>query len=473
MSQKLLTVPFENNDLKTKDLSYGEPQNFPIDAFPENLRNVVTEMAKLYQTPVCLSAMSSLAILSGSIGRSAYVTGAFKDKATYLNLFVVPVAKKSVGKGNIGEQLCHPINERSLQYAQMHARKQSGLRHDKAILENKKPKGKNKNEITEAELLSIYEKIDQIEAELDIDKTLTASNTTSEALAKLLADNAGEMFIFDSDGGETLAVALGAYRKGDSADMDIYLKGYSGDMIKYNRLGRSKVQVMDPVLSLLIFIQPYVLNKLTSHQEVIARGFTARMLIFDTQAKREYENRTNEEFTCKESWRCMIEDILNARLDHKTQTDIKCSDEAREVFYDFSDETVDLENNDFPDLEGEAGRWRQNAIKIAGIFALIDCSKVVTKAHAIAAVKVVKWCGYNYLNILKAGRIERNADKLKRLRDIISKEGPLYLGELNTRHNITREDINILMSVYPETVCLKKGDTGSRGRPGELVYIIQ
>ena len=230
---------------------------------------------------------------------------------------------------------------------------------------------------------------------------------------------------------------------------------------------------MDPVLSLLIFIQPYVLNKLTSHQEVIARGFTARMLIFDTQAKREYENRTNEEFTCKESWRCMIEDILNARLDHKTQTDIKCSDEAREVFYDFSDETVDLENNDFPDLEGEAGRWRQNAIKIAGIFALIDCSKVVTKAHAIAAVKVVKWCGYNYLNILKAGRIERNADKLKRLREIISKEGPLYLGELNTRHNITREDINILMSVYPETVGLKKGDTGSRGRPGELVYIIQ
>ena len=113
MSQTLLTVPFENNDLKTKDLSYGEPQNFPIDAFPENLRNVVTEMAKLYQTPVCLPAMSSLAILSGAIGRSAYVTGAFKDKVTYLNLFVVPVAKKSVGKGNIGEQLCHPINERS------------------------------------------------------------------------------------------------------------------------------------------------------------------------------------------------------------------------------------------------------------------------------------------------------------------------------------------------------------------------
>ena len=47
------------------DFSRGDPEEFPIAALPTILAAVATNLAEVYQVPVCMPAMSMLAVLSG------------------------------------------------------------------------------------------------------------------------------------------------------------------------------------------------------------------------------------------------------------------------------------------------------------------------------------------------------------------------------------------------------------------------
>jgi hypothetical protein len=130
-------------------------------------------------------------------------------------------------------------------------------------------------------------------------------------------------------------------------------------------------------------------------------------LIFDTGGRREHDDRKSLAFTRAECWGAFLKCILEDRLTAAEPREIACSLEAREVFATFHDESVDLERGPFADLAGELSRWRENAIKVAGLFAMAEGAKEVSAALAERAVAVVRWCGFNYLGLLQAGRRER------------------------------------------------------------------
>ncbi len=116
------------------DLSLGAPENFPIWALPDKLRAVVENLAARNQTPVCLPAMSALAVLSGAVGKSAVVRGGFKDMLTLLNLYVLAIAMRGSGKGNTGETLCRPMSLRSSELAEQHAKITAGKRGELGVV---------------------------------------------------------------------------------------------------------------------------------------------------------------------------------------------------------------------------------------------------------------------------------------------------------------------------------------------------
>jgi hypothetical protein len=110
---KRFTFPPPDAPNTVQDYSIGAPDQFPIDAFPPKLRGIAQELAAVYQTPVCLSAMASLAITSAAVGSSVEVEGAYKDKRTRLNLYVIAAAERGSGKGNVGETLTRVICRRA------------------------------------------------------------------------------------------------------------------------------------------------------------------------------------------------------------------------------------------------------------------------------------------------------------------------------------------------------------------------
>ena len=100
-------------------------------------------------------------------------------------------------------------------------------------------------------------------------------DVTTEKLVSIMASNNGRASIMSSEGGifDTLA---GIYTK--TVNIDVMLKGYSGDAIRVDRIGRESESIPDPSLTVLLMTQPDVMSQVMSNKTFRGRGLTARFL---------------------------------------------------------------------------------------------------------------------------------------------------------------------------------------------------
>ncbi len=90
-----------------------------------------------------------------------------------------------------------------------------------------------------------------------------------------MSDNGEKMAVMSTEGGLFGNIA-GRYS--DRANMDIYLKGYSGDPLSVDRVGRKGQSMYQPLLTVLIYAQPIVLKQIMENTEFTGRGLLARSL---------------------------------------------------------------------------------------------------------------------------------------------------------------------------------------------------
>ena len=85
---------------------------------------------------------------------------------------------------------------------------------------------------------------------------------------------------------------------------------------------------------------------------------------------------------------------------------IVSSEGGREVFRAFHNESIRLRTGKFRDIEGELGRWRENAIRLAlGQCVADDLNAAeLSEAQAMRAVELARWCVLSALGIMNAGR---------------------------------------------------------------------
>ena len=72
---------------------------------------------------------------------------------------------------------------------------------------------------------------------------------------------------------------------------------------------------MEPTISALWFVQPYILHELISNPEAIERGLTARLLIFDAKAEPEEDDGIVRHILpeMQSAWENIINRILTKR----------------------------------------------------------------------------------------------------------------------------------------------------------------
>lgn len=457
------------------DLSFGDPARFPLDAFPANVREVVANLAQVYQVPACLPAMSALAVLSGAVGKWGEVRGGYKDKSTRLNLYVVAAAARGIGKGNTS-QLVEPVGERERILQASHRSRIADSKAGLGVLREriKAATGKAaKASGTQppADLQAMHRRLEDLERETRRHVALVLDNATSEAALVTLQDNAEELFCCSAEAGSAIKVALGKYTKGDSTDFDWLLSAYSGDKVGARRMNRDAVALERPCLSLLWMVQPSVLRELLANAEAQERGLTARMLVFDSKARRQHDNGETAAFDKSAQWNALIGGILDKR-GRGELAEITCEAEARAVFTAFHGESVDYGRGAFADFDGELSRWRENAIKVAGLFALAEGLDTITPDTANNACAVVKWCSFNYLAILMAGQRERKREALEKIqRLLLENGGEITMRDLGLRHSVTREKISSIMDAFPDALrIVRKAQKGTQGgRPSEIL----
>ena len=484
MSNPLNVNPYLENDeqgnkfpLKIPNLEYGKPENFPVDNLPDLLKAVAIELSQCYRVPVCLPAMAGFGVVSGAVGKSVVVRGVFHDKGIRLNLYVIAVAERGIGKSLIGSTLCPAIMTRSKELAEEHQREMSSKKADVEVLRQQvnnliKSAGNlhNGNRLEDQEELHQRQaKLDELSQLINKDTKLWVDNITSEALAKCLQDNDETLLAYSPEAGGAIKVILGKYTDSKS-DIDLWLNGYSGDPASLDRKGSRSVQLSQPCLSILWMVQRKVMEDLIGNPEVFERGFTARCLIFDLEARKEYETGNEGRFTLSDKWNATIRKLIDDRVKSLSPNEIGCGASAVEVFRAFENERIDLERYHFPDFTGELSRARENAVKLAGIIALLSNESIIAETTATRAVEIVRWQIFNYLNLLQRGRLEKLKPDLKRIMDILSaNNGEIKIGELEKCIGFRREEIDNIARQFPKVIVVENPHRGGVGRPSVVV----
>lgn len=101
---------------------------------------------------------------------------------------------------------------------------------------------------------------------------LMASDTTPEALLRLLNENGGALGVFSAEGG--FFDQLGRYT--DSPQLDGVLQGISGDTIRVDRQGKDPIHIRYPTLNVGICTQPGRLAELGREERFRVSGLLAR-----------------------------------------------------------------------------------------------------------------------------------------------------------------------------------------------------
>lgn len=249
---------------------------FPVDTLPSKVKDYVVAVAESTQTPVDMAATSALTIMATCL-QGKYKVAAKLDWIEPLNLYALIIAEPSERKSAIVNHMSKPMRAYEREYNIAHAADVEKSRINKRILENKQKiiEGKvAKGHATDTELEQIAKELSSFKELRPL--RLFADDITPEKLTSILAERNGIASIISAEGGIFDQLAGGMYSK--AVNIDVFLKGHSGDCIRIDRIGRGSESVENPALTMLLAAQPSVIAGIMQNGTFRGRGLTARFL---------------------------------------------------------------------------------------------------------------------------------------------------------------------------------------------------
>ncbi|HMV48868.1 MAG TPA: DUF3987 domain-containing protein, partial [Blastocatellia bacterium] len=254
--------------------------DFPVDALPTWLRKFVESSAYSTQTPIDLAGMMSLAVCSAAVARNVRVK-ARQGWEEPLNIFTAIVLPPANRKSQVVTDVTRPLfdYERDLiikERERIAAEKSEYniLQQELAELERKTARAEPHDREGFREMAKA--KARELSArKLPVLPKMVVDDVTAEVLATILSEQDGRIALFSAEGGifDTLA---GRYANG-TPNIDVLLKGHSGDDLRVDRRDRSE-HIEKPALTIGLAVQPEVLRGLIEKPGFRGRGLIGRFL---------------------------------------------------------------------------------------------------------------------------------------------------------------------------------------------------
>ena len=348
---------------------------FPADALPEDLAAYVRAVAESTQTPVDMAGTALLSVLSACLQGKYRVQGK-ADWTEPLNTYALVVAMPSERKSAVLGLMLRPLDVYEAQYNRRNAAAVEASRMRKRILEKRQKVledqiAKGKADMKEMERVAA--EIASYEEEVPL--RLYVDDITTEKLVSVMSANKGRAAMISSEGGifDTLA---GIYSR--NVNIDVMLKGYSGDPIRVDRIGRPGEYVPDPALTILLMAQPNVVSEVLSNRTFRGRGLTARFLYCMPESM--LGRRDTESVPVPEQLaEAYDRKILNLLEDGYASPPpaISLSPEAREKFFAFSRELEPKLAGEYAEIVDWAGKLAGNTLRLAALL----CRAGVMRSH--------------------------------------------------------------------------------------------
>lgn len=420
-------------------VSFGEDRlpAFPSDCLPPVVRQYVEAVAEAVQVPVDTSAVASLATMALCVQKKYIIKGK-ENWLEPLNLYAVICMPPAERKSAVMEAMTKFVydyereaNEQLQEEIDRNQIERSILAETIRELEKRAAKGKGNAEeaINKKRELSTLQEIKAMR--------LLADDCTPEVLASLLSENNGKMAVLSAEGG-IFEILDGRYTNG--VNIDLFLKAHAGDAVRVDRKGRPSEYIPHPALSVLLMIQPVVLDGLMSNSNFRGRGLTARFLYSLPVSKvgtRVFETPPIPRHTEAE-FRELIYSLLSIPTGDTAQV-IHLSTDAYTLSAKFAAKLEPRLCRDLEPVGDWAGKLHGAVLRIAGILHTIqykeNSSNVqLSKDTMRAAIKI----GAYFLEHAKAAYSLMGADEQAQGAKYILRQIEKQQAEEMTRSELTR-----------------------------------
>lgn len=338
--------------------------SFPIDALPDVLKNYVSDVAETTQTPIDMAGVASLALMSIAMQPRYKVIGK-ADWEEQLSLYCMIVAEPSDRKSAVFNQIIKVIQSFEAEYNEHHSIDVLKSQEEHSSLEKrykKATKDYENGKITKDEYDEAFRKYSTHKVIKPI--SLTLDDVTSESLTNEIESQEGCIALVSSEGG-IFDIISGSYT--NFPNIDIFLKGYSGDFIKVSRIGRPSLYVKNPRLTILLTVQPKVLESVVNNGTFTGRGLSARFLYSVPKSlvgSRRFETKPIN-FDNKKRFSDLIHEIL--KEPKSSTTYITLSNDAYSLLKDYYEEFESRLITDLKDIGGWAGKLVGNILRISAL----------------------------------------------------------------------------------------------------------
>lgn len=469
------------------------PQNdpFPIDCLPGAAGAMAREAAAAALVPDTLTAINVLGILSAAIGAGLEAASG-GDRRTRANLFLLPVAASGTGKGQSFGLIAEPFLSREaarLEEWRRTDRPHAAAEYGMAEARLGRIKAEAKKSLSADDKAMMLTNWREAQAEMDAaerglqEPAWSTEQATLEAVQNLLAISSREQLAsLSAEARGALDTLMGRYR--ESTDESIFLAGYSGDPTKVHRKGSKPIVLARPCLTILWAVQPDKVRELLDSVAMSESGLLPRFLLADTKAEPQEEPETRHcvPTQVKDDWAALIDCLL----DEYHEPDIKArviqpEREAAALLRDYANEIVQRRRRggDLEDVTIYAARWAENAWRLSVVIHAAEHGadawrELLALSTADKAVRLMRWFADQQLRTLSAGREERLAKRLDKLREVLTlkPDHQANLSELDRRHGFNVEEVQRLAAHFPAVLRIEKLSTSGAGRPPVVAKLL-
>lgn len=473
---------------------------FPVDALPDKIRPYIQATAESLQVSVDMVATFVIAIISLCV-QGKYKIQVKPDWEEPVNLYAVVVMRPSERKSPTLKMVSAPVfeymeeeNERRQPEIEKYETKKKILTGQiknisNSIASNYK---KDNSKYTMEDILECQEELRKLEEEGIRELKLIVDDVTPEALVSTMKENNDKIGIVSAEGG-IFGTMAGRYN--DHTNIDIFLKGYSGEYYSTARIGRQGNTLKHPLITIVLAVQPQVICDIMDNKEFSGRGLLARFLYSIPNSlvgSRKYRTEPVNK-ALKEDYNNLIKDLLKTNEMDFERT-IRLSEEADLQSEIYNQQIERRLTDDLEQIEEWAGKLHGNTMRIAAIFHIVkygwDAVNVPLEAETLAgAIKV----GQYYLEHSMAAfdmmglsdpqdvkdakyiisRIEQNSNtsKTSKTDHILTKRAvyDVCKGRFST---VEEMEPGLQVLVERGYIAIQRGKSGKRGgRPSEQIYI--
>lgn len=367
------------------------PPPFPVELLPGHCSQLCTALAASLPVPEDFIACALLGVASAALVGRVVVNprkGYYEAIQLYLCMCAESGTRKTAALDLISG-LRTWLGEHNGDI-----RQQNRLRTDqREVLENRLGMMKRKGG-PPAEMASLRRQIDDLADLPSYEVVLT--DTTPEALASRMYKQRGRAIIH-TDEGQFINVLAGASygKQGGVANLDTVLKGYDNAACFIDRKQDGAVEISRASLAMTLGLQPSMVQRMASNNDLGDRGFVPRMLFFvpDTARHIDVKHLPPYPKSLVDEWNQLVLRLASLNREQEEPLMLPMTAEARAVFEDY---WQSMNDRLFTDLGyAEIRPWVQKAhgkaARLSGILTLLDDpdAKIIEAGAVRAAVAMM------------------------------------------------------------------------------------